>query len=158
VSRNRVSVFGWRGAACGALAAIFLLAAGAAGAATDRAGNLEAGRKALERQEYVTAVAEFERAVVADPRNPDAYVLLGQAHRRLGMPGRALKYSRLALELRPNHPPALMLRGEAYLDQGQLAPAEEALARLRARCAGQCGPADELGRSIDRFKARNAQR
>jgi tetratricopeptide (TPR) repeat protein len=135
------------------------LAFGATAAEADRTGiaNLEAGRKALERNALVEAIVEFERAIVADPRNPDGYVYLGQAHQEFGAPRRALKYYQLALELDPGHRRALMMRGRALLVRGALAPAEQTLAVLAAKCNADCNEFERLNSEVRAFKAKTTQ-
>ena len=140
-----------------AVAAVLLLACSAGEAGRPKVGNLDTGRQALQQNAYRAAVVELERAIVADPRNPEGYVLLGQAYQGLGSAERALKYYRLALELEPGHRRALMLRGEAYLHRGDLLPAEETLAQLAAKCNADCLEFQRLNRSVSSYKAKSQE-
>lgn len=132
-----------------------LMAAVGAEAASDpkqgrMQGNLQAGLSALEREQFRAAVTELERAIVADPRNTEAYVFLGRAHHELGRYGTASKYYRIALQLEPTHRLALLYLGRAALETDDLAAAQEALATLDRHCASPCPELDALQREISR--------
>ena len=116
--------------------------------------NLKAGIQAIAAEDYRTAVTELERAIVADPKNPDGYFRLAQTHRRLGNYRQALKYARLTLEIEPNHRPALLEQGHAQLDVGELEDAGETLEQLGARCDFSCDEYRALQRAVDAFKSK----
>lgn len=99
--------------------------------------NLDAGRKSVARGQFDNAIEQLERAIVADPRNPEGFMLLGESHRRQGRLTAALKYLNIALELEPNHLEALRSKGDVLLAQGEREEAEAVLQHLRQRC-GDC--------------------
>lgn len=116
--------------------------------------NLKAGLNAMQADDYDAAVIQLERAIVADPKNPDSYTALGQSHRQLGNSQKALKYSRIALEIEPSHLSALQLQGQAQLDVGELEAAESTLERLGQRCDRVCAEYEQLSRAVTNYKAR----
>lgn len=118
--------------------------------------NLKAGLSAMQADDYGAAVIQLERAIVADPKNPDGYAALGQSHRQLGNSQKALKYSRIALEIEPSHLSALHLQGQAQLDVGELTAAEDTLERLGRRCDRICPEYERLSRAVADHRARQA--
>ena len=145
-----------RGLATGLLVAV-MTAPGCATAEQAKAPvqlNLKAGLNAMQADDYDAAVIQLERAIVADPKNPDGYTALGQSHRQLGDSEKALKYSRIALEIEPSHLSALQLQGRAQLDVGELEAAETTLERLGRRCDRICAEYELLSRAVGDFKAR----
>jgi len=111
-----------------------------------------AGVRAIQQQDWQSAVNRLEAAIVADPTNPDAYERLGYAHQQLNEPDKALKYFRIALELEPNHVNALSHHGLAMLSAGNMKEARADLDRLTRRCGAGCAPHDELQRAIDYYR------
>lgn len=118
--------------------------------------NLKAGLTAMQADDFDAAIAQLERAIVADPKNPDGYAALGQSHRELGNSQKALKYSRIALEIEPSHLSALQLHGLAQLDVGELAAAEDTLERLGRRCDRICNEYERLSQAVTEFKSRRS--
>lgn len=128
-----------------AVALLLALAAPALGAG--KRSNLAAGIAALERGQYFAARAELERAMVANPRDPEPYYRLGQAYAGMDDDARALKYLGLALELEPAHRGALLAQGRAWLRQGARDEAARSLDRLDSAC-GACMEAKALRRAL----------
>ena len=136
------------------LAAVAMLAAGAAGAATERPqANFAAGLKAMDAQDYRAAIQQLERAIVAQPANADAYWRLAEANRRIGDLRRAVKYARIALDLEPAHRGALLEEGLAWLDAGQPAQAQAALETLGAKCKQACPEFERLRQALGEKKS-----
>lgn len=111
--------------------------------------NLNAGIQALEAKDYQKAVQQLEIAIVADPKNPEGFYRLGQSHRALGNYRRALKYIRLALEIEPNHLPALKERGVVLLEAGEHDEAEVALEQLGDKCDHTCPEYQSLKQQVE---------
>ena len=109
---------------------------------------LQAGNDSLASSDTATAIEYYEAALVADPRNRQAYVGLALAARADGLPGRAIRYFREALELDPNDTNALELQGMALVERGAKARAEDNLTRLKTLCADPCPAADRLAAAI----------
>ena len=70
------------------------------------------------------ATAAGERAIAADPQNPDVHVTLGDLRRLRGALDDALKEYRAALAQQPNNADAILGMAETYKADGKLAEAE----------------------------------
>jgi Tfp pilus assembly protein PilF len=131
-----------------------LLAAGSAFAATERPQpNFMAGLKAMETQDFRTAIQQLERAIVAQPANADAYWRLAEAHRQSGDLRRAVKYSRIALDLEPAHRGALLEEGLAWLAAGDQAQAQATLDTLGLKCKQACPEFERLRQALGEKKS-----
>ena len=106
------------------------------GRALKAAGNLDGATDALET------------AVVVDPRNRTAFVVLAQVAEARDLPGKAIRLYREALLLEPNDRRALAGQGAALAHKGALAQARENLAKLKTLCKGQCPEANTLAATI----------
>jgi Tfp pilus assembly protein PilF len=113
---------------------------------------LQRGQKAMDAKDFKGAVADFERALVADPANAKTYTLLGLAHRGLGEQARARKYLRTALDIDPNDVDALQAQGQIYAQAGDVAKAQSNFDKLAKLC-GECVQAKALGGEIAKAKA-----
>ncbi|WP_242139098.1 hypothetical protein [Sphingomonas sp. TREG-RG-20F-R18-01] len=92
------------------------------------AGNLDAATDMLES------------AVAVDPRNRDAFVVLGQVAQSRALPGKAIRLYREALSLDPNDVVALRGQGEALVARGAVQRAKDNLAKIRTVCAKRACP------------------
>jgi tetratricopeptide (TPR) repeat protein len=72
------------------------------------------------------ATAAGERAIAADPQNPDVHVTLGELRRLRGALDDALKEYKAALAQQPNNADAILGIAETYKAAGKLAEAEAA--------------------------------
>ena len=79
------------------------------GRAAKAAGNLDGAQDALES------------ALAVDPRNREAFLVLGEIARTRGLPGKAIRLYREALTLEPNDLAALRGQGEALVAKGATA-------------------------------------
>lgn len=152
-----------------ALAAAPALAAGGggSGAATGSSawssptGSTEpeyvAGRQAFDAQDWPTAVQHLKTAVATDPQNADAFNLLGYSLRKSGDVNAAFAAYDKALALDPKHKGAHEYLGEAYLEVGNVAKAEEQLAALDSICFFGCDEYTELKQKIAGYKANHAK-
>lgn len=109
------------------------------------------GQKALAAKDWKRAAASFSKVVAQNPRNADAYNLLGYSNRWLGKYPEAFAAYDKALALDPNHKGALEYAGVAYLKVNQKDKAEAYLARLKAICA-QCEETTDLAKAIAAYK------
>ena len=122
---------------------------------TSKPGNadLKAGRKAIDAGDFKKAIEYLDKVVKADPKSADGYNLLGYSHRKLGDVDKAFVYYRQALALDRNHRGANEYIGELYLETGELAKAEEHLARLGSACRYRCTEYKELSQAVKAYKA-----
>lgn len=111
------------------------------------------GKKAVADKNWQAAVDAFSRAVKSEPRNADIHNYLGYSYRNLNKMELSFKSYNEALRLEPNHRGANEYIGIAYLKTGQLAKAEEHLARLEGICGKSCEEYGDLNKAIAAFKA-----
>jgi tetratricopeptide (TPR) repeat protein len=80
------------------------------------------------------AIGYFETALVADPRNADAYVGLGRVAQAQDLPGKAIGYFREALALSPDSRSIIAAQGEALAQRGAVDKARQNLGRVETLC------------------------
>ncbi|MEL6480140.1 MAG: tetratricopeptide repeat protein [Pseudomonadota bacterium] len=90
-------------------------------------------RKAKDWERMVNSL---NRVVRRRPWHDNAHNLLGYGYRKMHLYDLALKHYETALELNPRHRQALEYLGEAYLQMGNVAKAEETMVRLAKVCSG----------------------
>jgi tetratricopeptide (TPR) repeat protein len=115
--------------------------------------DLEAGRKAVEAQNWKVAIDDFGRAAARDPNSADAQNLLGYSWRKSGNLDLAFKHYDEALRLDPGHKGAHEYIGEAYLMVNNLPKAEEHLAALNKLCFFSCSEYTALKKAVESYKA-----
>jgi Tfp pilus assembly protein PilF len=106
------------------------------------------GEAALAAGNLPAAGDALETALVADPRNRAAYVALGRVTQSQGLPGKAIRYYKDALQLDPNDVNALSAEGEALVARGAVERAKADLAKLQTLCKGGCPQATTLAAAI----------
>lgn len=106
------------------------------GRAAQAAGNLDGAQDLLES------------ALVIDPRNRDAFIVLAEISRVRGLPGKAIRLYREALTLQANDLAALRGQGEAMVAKGAVEKAKENLTKIQAICKSQCNDANVLAAAI----------
>lgn len=115
-----------------------------------------AGRAAIEKKDWPTAIASLQKVVARDPKNADAFNYLGYAQRNAGDIDNALVSYSKALQIDPNHKGAHEYMGEAFLMQKNLPKAEELLARLDRICTFGCAEYRELKAKIAAYKKQHS--
>jgi Tfp pilus assembly protein PilF len=90
----------------------------------------------------------LESALAIDPRNRGAYVALGRVAQGQGLPGKAVRFYRDALQLDPNDLTALVGQGEAMVQKGAVERARVNLARITQLCKGACPQSAALNAAI----------
>jgi tetratricopeptide (TPR) repeat protein len=127
-----------------------------AAATTSSAETQYAKAKALvEKRDYKNAVPTLEQIVAKDPRNADAFNLLGYSYRKLGDHQKALGYYTKALTIDPNHLGANEYLGELYLEMKDVAKAQQRLGVLAKAC-NRCEEYEDLEQAIKAFKAKSS--
>lgn len=109
---------------------------------------LAQGRTALAAGELDAAIDSYEAALAIQPGHVVIYLSLGEAARRQGMQGKALRYYRQALKIDPNNQYAIAGEGAALAEKGALEKARRNLARLEQLCGQGCVPAQQLAAVI----------
>lgn len=105
---------------------------------------LAQARAARAAGELDRATDLLETAVVVDPRNRPAFVMLAGVADARDLPGKAIRLYREALLLEPNDTAALRGQGEAMVKKGAVNQAQANLARIRSLCKGACPDAQQL--------------
>lgn len=145
--------------------AIILVAATSLTAASALAERLEfvraaetlvkAGGEALAADETYDALTLFEQAIVANPKNANAYVGLGRVHVKLGKTQSGLNYFSTALDIEPTHLSALEAEAITFLSIGELADAEDVLSKISRICGARiCAEQDSVASAISSFQAK----
>ena len=96
------------------------------------------------------AIDLLETALAVDPRNRPAFILLARVAQAQRLPGKAIRYYALALQLEPNDVDALAGQGEAYVQRGAVDRARANLTRVRTLCGQNCTQAATLAAVIQR--------
>ena len=107
----------------------------------------------IEAKKYGEAIPLLQKVVAKDPKNADAYNLLGYATRKSGDPNGSLQYYNTALQIDPKQLGANEYLGEAYLMLDKPQQAEQQLARLDQLCVFGCVEYRTLKAAIADYKA-----
>lgn len=109
------------------------------------------GKKAIDSKNWALAIDSFKKVVADNPKNADAYNLLGFSHRALGKFDDAFAAYDKALAIDPKHKGALEYSGMGYLKTNQKAKAEAQLAKLKVVCA-TCTETTSLAKAVADYK------
>ena len=123
-------------------------AAGAAADWAERDPDFSAGKTALAKGAWTTAITALRFAAVRDPRNADIQNYLGYAYWRAGDLGPAMGSFQHALLINPRHRGAHEHLGELYLALNEPARSDEHLAALKQICLIPCEEFDSLQQAI----------
>ena len=109
------------------------------GQALMAAGKLEDAENALET------------ALAVDPRNRWAYVDIARVAEKQHLFGKAVRMTDKALLIEPNDPDAIAVQGEAMVEMGATARAQENLQKLQRICGTKgCAQISQLSTAISR--------
>jgi Tfp pilus assembly protein PilF len=115
--------------------------------------NYTRAKAMIEGRDYANALPLLQQVVAKDPKNADAYNLMGFATRKSGNANGSLQYYQQALAIDPRHLGAHEYIGEAYLMLDQPAQAEQHLARLDSLCVFGCAEYRLLKTAVANYKA-----
>ncbi len=115
--------------------------------------NFIKAKAMIEAKDYGNSMPLLQQVVASDPKNADAYNLMGYATRKSGNPNGALQYYNQALALDPRNLGAHEYIGEAYLQLDRLAEAEQHLKRLDSICVFGCTEYRQLKAAVAAYKA-----
>ena len=114
----------------------------------------KAGEASLAAGQYQSADDALETALIIDPRNRGAFVSLARVAQKQKLYGQAIRFTNKALALEPNDAVALGVQGEAMVELGAVARAQQNLAKIKTLCgAKDCAPATSLAALIQRGPA-----
>lgn len=98
--------------------------------------------------DFAGATDMYESALAIDPRNRPAFIALGQTAQAQGLPGKAIRMYREALNLEPNDLTALADQGDAMVQKGAVNKAKENLAKIKGLCSKTCPEGNRLAAVI----------
>lgn len=114
--------------------------------------DFAAGKKAIEKKDWVEAARLFKLSERRNPDSADLQNYLGYAFRNQKKFDLAFKHYERAIELDPRHRGAHEYIGEAYLMTGNLAGAEKHLAALKEICLLPCEELKDLERAVAEYR------
>jgi tetratricopeptide (TPR) repeat protein len=115
--------------------------------------NFTRAKAMIEARDYKGSLPLLQQVVAKDPRNADAYNLMGYATRSAGDPNGSLQYYQQALAIDPRHLGAHEYIGEAYLMLNRPADAQQHLARLDSLCVFGCTEYRMLKAAIANYRS-----
>lgn len=115
--------------------------------------NFIRAKAMIEAKNYDAAMPLLQQVVAKDPKNADAFNLMGYATRKSGNPNGSLQYYQQALAIDAKHLGAHEYVGEAYLMLDRPAEAEQHLARLDTLCVFGCNEYRMLKAAIANYKS-----
>ena len=92
----------------------------------------------------------LETALAVDPRNRWAFVDLARVAEKQRLFGKAIRMTNKALQLEPNDPDAIAVQGEAMVELGAVARAQQNLQKLQTICPKGCAQLTQLSTAISR--------
>ena len=117
----------------------------------ESAALVKQGEAALSAGQFQAADDALETALVVDPRNREALHALARVAMKQKLYGQAIRFTNKALALEPNDVNALALQGDAMVQLGASARAQQNLAKVRQLCGGNsCAQATTLAAVIAR--------
>lgn len=121
-------------------------------AANKEDADFVAGKKAIERKDWKSAVDALSRALTRKPESADIHNYLGYAYRHLDDLTLSFTHYKEALRIDPNHRGAHEYIGQAYLKAGQPDKAAEHLTRLEQICGKRCEEYQDLAKAIGAYQ------
>lgn len=115
--------------------------------------DYQAGKVAVEAKQWSVAADHFRRATLQDPKNADAWNMLGYSSRWAGKYPDAFDAYGRALALEPFHRGANSYLGVAYVRTNDLGKARAQLAKLESICGNKdCDEYKLLDKAIAEYK------
>ena len=115
--------------------------------------DYQAGKVAVEAKQWAVAADLFRRATLQDPKNADAWNMLGYSSRWAGKYPEAFDAYGRALALEPFHRGANSYLGVAYVRTNDLVKARAQLAKLESICGNKdCDEYKLLDKAIADYK------
>ena len=114
--------------------------------------NFASAKAMIDAKNYAGAMPLLQQVVAKNPKDADAYTLMGYATRKSGDANGSLQYYNTALGIDPKHIGAHEYLGEAYLQLDRLPDAEQHLARLDSLCTFGCQEYRDLKAAVAAYK------
>ncbi|HEY8593568.1 MAG TPA: tetratricopeptide repeat protein [Sphingomicrobium sp.] len=112
---------------------------------------MQRGHALMAAGKLEDAAGMLETALAVDPRNRWAYVELARVAERQRLYGKAIRMTSKALAIEPNDVDAIAVQGEAMVELGAVARAQENLQKLQTLCARRaCPQVAQLSSAISR--------
>jgi tetratricopeptide (TPR) repeat protein len=109
------------------------------------------GQSLMSAGKLEEAENALETALAVDPRNRWAYVDLARVAEKQHLFGKAIRMTSKALLIEPNDPDAIAVQGEAMVEAGASARAQENLQKLQQICGSRsCPQVAQLSAAISR--------
>jgi tetratricopeptide (TPR) repeat protein len=108
------------------------------------------GEALLTAGKFQAAEDIFETSLAVDPRNRWAFVDLARVAEKQHLFGKAIRMTNKALELEPNDADAITVQGEAMVELGAVARAQQNLQKLQTICVKGCPQVAQLSAAISR--------
>jgi Tfp pilus assembly protein PilF len=109
------------------------------------------GQSFLSAGKLEDAENALETALAIDPRNRWAYVDLARVAEKQRLFGKAIRMTSKALLIEPNDPDAIAVQGEAMVEMGATARAQDNLHKLQTICGAKaCPQVAQLSSAISR--------
>ncbi len=124
--------------------------------AASRDPDFKAGVAAWKAKQWPQVIERMSTVISHDARNADAWNYRAYAHRQLGEMQLSFSDYERALQIDPNHRAAHEYMGEAYLQVGDLAHAEQHLRLLDKLCWLPCEEYSELKEKVAAYKRDHA--
>ncbi|MCZ6590349.1 MAG: tetratricopeptide repeat protein [Alphaproteobacteria bacterium] len=106
--------------------------------------QLAKAQSSISAEKYRSAIRTLNDIIKANPRNANAYNLLGFSYRKSKDFKRAERNYSRALRIDPKHKGALEYMGELFLETDRRDKAEGLLARLEKLCPNGCEELEDL--------------
>ena len=110
------------------------------------------GKEQAYNGKYKAAIIYLEKSIQNDPKNADAFNMLGYSNRKLGNNDEAFKYYNKALKLDPRHQGTHEYIGRLYLNLSQPEKAKMHLDELDSICVFGCDEYTTLKKAIEDFE------
>jgi len=110
---------------------------------------MKKARGAIARKQWAASLPLLDAELRQNPRNADAYNLMGYATRHLGRYEESLRHYRKALQLDPKHRGAHEYLGELYLRIKRPEKARAHLKHLEKLCPSGCEERSELAEALE---------
>ncbi len=121
------------------------------GAANASDPDFVAGKAAIKRKDWKSAIEALNKSVKRTPDNPDTHTYLGYAYRHLGDLDNSFTHYHEALKIDPKHRGAHEYIGQAYLKASQPDKAAEHLVALEKICGKGCEEYQDLANAIAKY-------